>query len=662
VKKMMVITGATLLVAAAASAQVPPPASPAPALTGRSAAYYHFSLAQQARMAGRFDEALDEYRKAEKDDPTSGVIRAEVARLLREGGRLKDAIAEALEGVRIDPKSPEVRLGLAQLYLAQAEAEQSLEPMKLAARAYEEALKLEARDAQSMRELAAVYGQLNQHADAARILERYLKDVDPSYVDGYLQLSSHRLAQNDAEGAAQALQKAVEIEPSLRAYQNLGDIYRAMQKPDLAVGSYQRALELDPQNVQVELKLADALYRNRKLEEALARSNTVLEADPANRYALELKGKALRDLKRFDEAVKLADETLAREPGDPAAAFLKATVAEARRDYAAAAAELEKLLQRSKENEDAEQRAANDRMFLVHLGLAYQQLDRQKEAADIYGRAFDLSGKTEPGLAAQRVDALVRAKDLDRALAEARDARKRFPDEAQMVTLEANVLREKGQVDAAVALAESLRKRSAGKFEPLVEVAEFYQRAKRFSDAEQVLVEARKVDPKDLRALFLLGAVLERQKRHDAAESVFREALGVEPDSAPVLNYLGYMNADRGVRVEEALGLIERAVKIDPENGAYLDSMGWALYRLDRLDQAELQLRRAVAKGSANAVVLAHLGDVLGRRGNLREALDYWRQALSGEDDEGELDRAGVERKIRDAQAGIDDTARRERQ
>ena len=156
--------------------------------------------------------------------------------------------------------------------------------------------------------------------------------------------------------------------------------------------------------------------------------------------------------------------------------------------------------------------------------------------------------------------------------------------------------------------------------------------------------------------------MLERQKRHDAAEAAFREALGLEPESAPVLNYLGYMNADRGVRVEEALSLIERAVKIDPENSAYLDSMGWALYRLDRLDQAELQLRRAVAKGAANAVVLSHLGDVLGRRGNIKEALDYWRQSLKGEDDDGELDRASVERKIRDAQAGLDDTARRERQ
>jgi tetratricopeptide (TPR) repeat protein len=110
--------------------------------------------------------------------------------------------------------------------------------------------------------------------------------------------------------------------------------------------------------------------------------------------------------------------------------------------------------------------------------------------------------------------------------------------------------------------------------------------------------------------------------------------------------------------VEEALGLIERAVALDPENSAYLDSLGWALFRLERLELAEQNLRKAVAKGSRNAVVLAHLGDVLERRGNVREALDYWQRALAGEDEDGELDRARVERKIREAQVGLDGARR----
>lgn len=651
------VTSALLILAASAEAQPAPPAS-APA-AGRSAAYYHFSLGQQARMAGRLDEALEEYRKAQKRDPASGDIRAEMARLLREAGRLDEAIAEAREGARVDAASVEARLVLAQLYLAQAEAQQSLDPLKLAASSYEEALKLHGREAQALRELAAVYAQLGQPADAARTWQRFLQDVDPGNVEAHLQLGALRLSQGDSEGAAQALEKAVEIEPSARAFQSLGDIYRMAQKNEEATRHYRSALALEPGNVATRLKLAEVLYRQRKPAESLAESEAVLAVDPHNRIAIENKGRSLRDLKRFDEALKVAEQALALDPGDLSAAYLKATVAESRRDYAQSAAELERLLARPRgQDEDAQQRASNDRAFLLHLGLAYQQLNRHAEAADVYGRAYELTGQAEVSVLTQRLDALVRAKQLDRALTEVRAAREKFKDEAQLITTEATILREQGQLEPALLLVEGLRQRSAGKLDGLLEVAEFYQRASRYADAEKTLVEARKVEPRDLRALFLLGAVLERQKRHDAAEAVFREALGVEPESAPVLNYLGYMNADRNVRVEEALALIERAVALDPENSAYLDSLGWALFRLDRLELAEQNLRKAVAKGSRNAVVLAHLGDVLERRGNVREALDYWQRALTGEDEDGELDRARVERKIREAQVGLDGARR----
>jgi len=189
----------------------------------------------------------------------------------------------------------------------------------------------------------------------------------------------------------------------------------------------------------------------------------------------------------------------------------------------------------------------------------------------------------------------------------------------------------------------------------LVEVADFYQRAKRYSDAEATLRDARKLSPRDVRILFQLGAALERQKRLDDAEAVFREALAVQPDSAPILNYLGYMNADRGVKVDEAMKLIQRAVDLDPENGAYLDSLGWAHYRLEQFVPAEQYLRRAVSKERNSAVVFDHLGDILKRRGNVQEAIVYWRRALDGEDEGEELDRALVQRKIREGQASLND-------
>jgi tetratricopeptide (TPR) repeat protein len=105
--------------------------------------------------------------------------------------------------------------------------------------------------------------------------------------------------------------------------------------------------------------------------------------------------------------------------------------------------------------------------------------------------------------------------------------------------------------------------------------------------------------------------------------------------------------------VDEALTLVQKAVELDPQSAAYQDSLGWALYRLNRLEPAEEAVRRALEKDGDNAVVLDHMGDILARRGRAAEALNYWQKALSGKDEESELDRARVEAKIREAQGAL---------
>ena len=94
-------------------------------------------------------------------------------------------------------------------------------------------------------------------------------------------------------------------------------------------------------------------------------------------------------------------------------------------------------------------------------------------------------------------------------------------------------------------------------------------------------------------ATFVAGSIYERQKKYDLAEESFHKVIADDPKNALALNYLGYMLADRGTRLEEALGYIRRAVALDPQNGAYLDSLGWAYYRMGNYDLAEENLRRA---------------------------------------------------------------------
>ena len=125
--------------------------------------------------------------------------------------------------------------------------------------------------------------------------------------------------------------------------------------------------------------------------------------------------------------------------------------------------------------------------------------------------------------------------------------------------------------------------------------------------------------------IFTRAAALERLDQVEKSEALFQLLVNAEPNDANAANYLGYMWADREVRLEEALELISRAVSLDPENSAYLDSLGWVHYRLGDLVEAERWLRRAVDLGGAlgDGTIYCHLGEVLLEGGNRTEARQY---------------------------------------
>ena len=102
----------------------------------------------------------------------------------------------------------------------------------------------------------------------------------------------------------------------------------------------------------------------------------------------------------------------------------------------------------------------------------------------------------------------------------------------------------------------------------------------------------------------------------------------VNPFNASAANYLGYMLADRGVRLEESLKYIQKAIQLEPNNGAYLDSLGWAYYKMNRFDLAEPPLEQAARMISDDPTILEHLGHVYLRMGKENLAVQEWEAAL----------------------------------
>jgi tetratricopeptide (TPR) repeat protein len=179
-------------------------------------------------------------------------------------------------------------------------------------------------------------------------------------------------------------------------------------------------------------------------------------------------------------------------------------------------------------------------------------------------------------------------------------------------------------------------------------MAQVYQDVNRGADAVKLLDEARLKFPTDISIAFELGAVLEKQKRYADAEAAFRQILTRDPDNAPTLNYLGYMLADRGERLDESVGYLKKALQIDPENGSYLDSLGWAYFKSNKYDLAADNLQRAAGQLKTNSVIQDHYGEVLFKLGRYDEAIGAWTRALEGDGDS--IDRGEIDKKIRTAQ------------
>jgi len=190
----------------------------------------------------------------------------------------------------------------------------------------------------------------------------------------------------------------------------------------------------------------------------------------------------------------------------------------------------------------------------------------------------------------------------------------------------ATVLSDMGKFDQAIAVTKKL---VTGKDDrdTYITLAQLYEKAKRFDDMAKALDEADKLSvSKDDRVttMFMRGSMYERQKKFELAEAEFRKVLADDPDNASALNYLGYMMADRNSRLNEALDLINRALKKEPGNGAYLDSLGWVYFRMNRMQEAEDTLKLALDKMSKDPTVHDHLADVYMKQGKLKEAIQQW--------------------------------------
>lgn len=663
--RSMPVSPVLLFTAALAIGQPATPASPAPpsgaaarsgaaavAPEARARAYYDFLLARRLEGDGDVDGAVAALRRAAATDPSSAEIRAELASLFARQNRADDALKAAEAALEVDADNTEAHWVLGTIHAALLQGGQETGQaggdghLERAIHHLEKARAERAYDLGLVLTLGRLYLARSDYEKAVEALGA-LVQREPGISEAGFLFAQALEGAGRREAAIQALQETVEMEPRFfRAWLLMADLLEKDRRFKEAAAAYEQASLQSPRSAEVRMRQATALLASGAPGAARDVLEDVVKASPTDVMALSLLSEAQRQARDLDGAEATARRVAALEPRSVRGPYGIALVLEQRRDFEGVVKTLAPVV-----GEQRDEQAAGNRMYLaalVRLGYAYQELGRFDEAVTAFERARRLA--PEDGLAdLYLAQAHIAAGRHDKAIEIARAGRDRRPEDTRFTRLEAQALRESGRFDEAVGVLREHMARAPDVALSL-SLATVLAEAKRWDEATSTLEDAEKAFPGQADVPFQRGAVLEQQKRFDEAERVFRRVLDEHPAHAPTLNYLGYMLAERGQRLEEAINLVESALKEDPENPSYLDSLGWAWFRKGDFAKARTYLEPAAQRLPRSSVVQDHWGDVLRALQQREAAIQAWERALSGDGEQ--VDPAEIKRKIEDARRG----------
>ena len=262
-----------------------------------------------------------------------------------------------------------------------------------------------------------------------------------------------------------------------------------------------------------------------------------------------------------------------------------------------------------------------------HLAYAYMEMGEYEKAIAIYK---EMAGN-DPRLNPQLLNAYRISRQFGEALPLGKELHDQDPGSVPIGLTYAQTLADAGKIEEGARILENLIESNPKEIDLYIALSQIYLQGKRYADAESILrrAEEKKLANEHGETLkYYLAALYERKRDFDRAEQLFKDILKDNPQNASALNYIGYMLADRGVRLEEALQYVQKALAIDPNNGAYLDSLGWAFFKLNDMENAEKYLLEAGKYVRNDPVIDEHLGDLYFKTGNLEKAHDFWMKSV----------------------------------
>ena len=608
------------------------------------------AVRSRGRGAGAARLARQAFQKAVELDPTLAegyTALAEIAATTPPGDA-DEAIMLAAIAARINPNNYGARRLMARLYtLKSGLGTEKLIPSftEKAVAEWKEVVRLDPRNAEAWAFLSEFYNKSNRSNERIDALQKWISAATPIDSGFYRQLVG---GQEDLSPETATLK--------------LGEEYLKTGKSREAVEIFSRAVGDDPDNAGAVEMLRRALESGDAGAAGIAVESLqqAVFANPENSALIILLAQTQASAGRFDEASKVLQTASARlaESDRVSAGNLQFALgdllAKAKRVDEAVAAYQKSLNVRGL---DVTEAATDDeREFVIavfdRMIQVYKNANRPNDVKTVIERARRLLGKNDLFADRQAVSFYRESGMKAEALEAVRQIRARDPEDYVNLRLEATVLTENGKVDEAVGLVKSLLVKNAlkpaeqmGNSQSFVQtqkpyddfmnylfISNLYSQANRGKDAIDAANQAFAVaEGEERRQIAKLTLATAQQMSGDfkSAETTLRQILRQMPDNPIALNNLGYFLLERDEKITEAFDLIQRAVKIDPTNSSFLDSLGWAYYKLGKYTEAEQYLLQAASFDNASAAINEHLGDVYDKQKKSASAREAWQKALN---------------------------------
>lgn len=568
----LLLPGVLVLAATNVTAQAATPkVTPAP--VAKALPVKHSRIDDSVRLTPAPDLALQGLALRRADALTNFVEGSR----LEDAGELEAALAVYQKVLTVDPGEVELASRVASLLVRQEDFPRAIDVLK-------DAIKAQPKETGPYLQLALIYAKFLQKPAQALNYANQAIALEPENIEAYQRVYEIELATGDQRKALAALDRALKVQSTDGAFwTKLGKLYASILfKPDE-----------DPKREDIE-RVNDVFKR----AVAAANDDPSILKDAADYFAAS---------QQIPEAIPLYLKVLELEPDDPNAREKLATGFVMTNQRSKAIEMLNEIIAQHPER--------------------YQPYDLLAQLLDDEGRPLQLANQAEPAKAA-----------FVKAAAAYQQSLLINPDRARtylrLGKLLIGPLKESERAEHILADGR-LRFPQAPEFPYLLALAQ--REAKHTQQAvmtfEEARHEAEQVDPAMLNGRFYFdyGVAAEQAGFYDKAADLLRQSAVLDPTSAAeVYNYLGYMWAEQNTHLDDAEEVVKKALELDPNNGAYLDSLGWIRFRKGRYDEALTDLLRAAQTiKKDDPVVFEHIADTYAKLARIPQALDYWQKALA---------------------------------